>query len=138
MTLNEMIAMAKENGIDFDSEIDWYFDADDLYSENAELNCTANGDTLELSFNKQEQGKNPVTWLKENFSKVAEVLKTFKLEIDSRDSNELLVKVPATFKSDFAETVIDNLNELVPEDFFFEENYLDEEDSIWFILLSVA
>lgn len=136
MTLNEMIATAKENGIGFDSEINWEFDSEDLYSENTELNCTANGDTLELSFIKQ--GKNPDAWLKENFGKVAEVLKTFKLEIDSRDSNELLVKVPTTFESDFAETVIDSLNEIVPEDFFFEENFLDEVDSIWVILLSIA
>jgi hypothetical protein len=137
MTLNELIAMAKENGIDFDSEINWDFDADDLYSENAELNCSVNGGSLELSF-KLENEKDPEAWLKENFSKVEKVLKTFNLKIDSRDSNELDIKVPETFDSDFSETVIDRLNELVPEVFFFEENYLDEEDSVWVVLLSVA
>ena len=137
MTLNELIAMAKENGIDFDSEIDWDFDADDLYSENTELSCSVNNGSLELSF-KLENEKDPEAWLKENLKEVEKVLKTFNLEIDSRDSNELDIKVPATFESDFGETVIDRLNELVPEVFFFEENYLDEEDSIWVVLLSVA
>jgi hypothetical protein len=137
MTLNELIAMAKENGIDFDSEIDWDFDADDLYSENTELSCSVNNGSLELSF-KLENEKDPSAWLKENLKEVEKVLKTFNLEIDSRDSNELDIKVPATFESDFGETVIDRLNELVPEVFFFEENYLDEEDSIWVVLLSVA
>jgi len=140
MTLNELIAMAKENGIDFDSEIDWDFDADDVYSENAKLNCSVNGGSLELFF-KSENEKDPEAWLKENLSKVEKVLKTFNLKIDSRDSYELDIKVPATFRTDFGEfgeTVIDALNELVPEGFFFEENYLDEEDSIWVVLLSVA
>jgi len=136
MTLNELISMAKENGIDFDSEIDWDFDADDLYSENAKLNCSVNGGSLELSF-KLENEKDPDAWLKENLKKVEEVLKTFNLEIDSRDSNELDIKVP-TFDADFRRTVIDKLDELVPECFFFEDNYLDEEDSIWVVLLSVA
>lgn len=136
MTLNEMIAMATKNGIDFDSEIDWDFDSDD-FSEDTELNCTANNGSLELSF-KLKKEKDPSAWLKENLSKVEKVLKTFKLEIDSRDSSELYIKVPTTFESDFAETVIDSLNELVPEAFFFEDNYLDEEDSIWVVLLSIA
>lgn len=137
MTLNEMIAVAKENGIDFDSEIDWDFDPDDVYSGDTDLYCTVNDGALELSL-KSENGKDPSVWLKENFGKIEEVLKTFKLEIDSRDSNMLLVKVPTTFESDFAETVIDKLNDLVPEDFFFEDNYLDEKDSIWVVILSIA
>ena len=136
MTLNELIAVAEKNGIDFDSEIDWDFDPDDLYSENTELNCTANNGSLELSF-KLENEKDSKTWLRENFKKIEKVLKTFNLEIDSRNSNELLVKVP-TFEDSFRETVIDKLNELVPECFFFEDTYVDEKNSIWVILLSIA
>ena len=100
------------------------------------MSCSVNGGSLELFF-KLENEKDPEAWLKENLKEVEKVLKTFNLEIVSRDSNELGIKVPATFE-DFGETVIDSLNELVPEVFFFEENYLDEEDSIWVVLLSVA
>ena len=136
MTLNELIAVAEKNGIDFDSEIDWNFDDDDLYSENAELDCTVNNGSLELCF-KLENEKDPGMWLNENLEKVEEVLKTFNLELDSCDKEELLIKV-STFEDDFRNAVIDKLNEIVPEDFFFEDNYIDEEDSIWQVFLSIA
>ena len=136
MTLNELIAVAEKNGIDFDSEIDWNFDADDLYAENADLNCIAKNGSLELSF-KLENEKEPGKWLNENLKKVEEVLKTFNLELDSCDVDELLIKV-STFEDDFREEVIDKLNEIVPEDFFFEDNYIDKEDSIWQVFLSIA
>lgn len=135
MTLNELIAVAEKNGIDFDSEIDWNFDADDLYAENVELNCAVNNGSLELYF-KLENEKEPGKWLNENLEKVEEVLKTFNLELDSCDKDELLIKV-STFEDDFKEEVIDKLNELVPEGFFFEDNYIDKEDSIWQVFLSV-
>ena len=135
MTLNELIAVAEKNGIDFDSEIDWNFDADDLYAENVELNCAVNNGSLELYF-KLENEKEPGKWLNENLEKVEEVLKTFNLELDSCDKDELLIKV-STFEDDFRNTVIDKLNELVPEGFFFEDNYIDKEDSIWQVFLSV-
>lgn len=131
MTLYDLIAVAEKNGIGFDSEIDWNFDADDLYAENADLNCIAKNGSLELCFKMKNE-----KWLNENLEKVEEVLKTFNLEIDSCDSNELLVKVPTTFESDFAETVIDKLNEIVPEDYFFEDNYIDKEESIWQVFFS--
>ena len=136
MTLNELIAVAEKNGIDFDSEIDWNFEPDDLYAENVELNCAVNNGSLELYF-KLENEKEPGKWLNENLEKVEEVLKTFNLEIDSCDKDELLIKVP-TFEDDFKEEVIDKLNEIVPEDFFFEDNYIDKEDSIWQVFLSIA
>ena len=135
MTLNELIAVAEKNGIDFDSEIDWNFDDDDLYAENVELNCAVNNGSLELYF-KLENEKEPGKWLNENLKKVEEVLKTFNLELDSCDKDELLIKV-STFEDDFKEEVIDKLNELVPEGFFFEDNYIDKEDSIWQVFLSV-
>ena len=136
MTLYDLMAVAEKNGIDFGSEIDWNFDADDLYAENADLNCIAKNGSLELCF-KIKNEKDPAMWLNENLEKVEEVLKTFNLEIDSCDEGELLIKVPATFESDFGETVIDKLNEIVPEDFFFEDNYIDKEESIWQVLLSI-
>lgn len=136
MTLYDLMAVAEKNGVDFGSEIDWNFDADDLYAENADLNCIAKNGSLELCF-KIKNEKDPAMWLNENLEKVEEVLKTFNLELDSCDEGELLIKVPATFESDFGETVIDKLNEIVPEDFFFEDNYIDKEESIWQVLLSI-
>lgn len=136
MTLYDLMAVAEKNGVGFDSEIDWNFDADDLYAENADLSCIAKNGSLELCF-KIKNEKDPAMWLNENLEKVEKVLKTFNLEIDSCDEGELLIKVPTTFESDFAETVIDKLNEIVPEGFFFEDNYIDKEDSIWQVFLSV-
>ena len=137
MTLYDLMAVAEKNGVDFGSEIDWNFDADDLYAENADLSCIAKNGSLELCF-KIKNEKDPAMWLNENLEKVEKVLKTFNLEIDSCDEGELFIKVPATFESDFGETVIDKLNEIVPEDFFFEDNYIDKEESIWQVFLSIA
>ena len=75
-------------------------------------------------------------WLNENLEKVEEVLKTFNLEIDSCDKDELLI-ITSTFEDDFRKEVIDKLNEIVPEDFFFEDNYIDKEESIWQVFLSI-
>ena len=136
MTLYDLMAVAEKNGVGFDSEIDWNFDDDDLYAENAELNCIANNGSLELCF-KIKNEKDPAMWLNENLEKVEEVLKTFNLEIDSCDKGELLIIIP-TFEDDFREEVIDKLNEIVPEDFFFEDNYIDKEESIWQVFLSIA
>ena len=135
MTLYDLMAVAEKNGVDFGSEIDWNFDADDLYAENADLNCIAKNGSLELCF-KIKNEKDPGMWLNENLEKVEEVLKTFNLELDSCDKDELLIII-STFKDDFRKEVIDKLNELVPEGFFFEDNYIDKEDSIWQVFLSV-
>lgn len=135
MTLYDLIAVAEKNGVDFGSEIDWNFDADDLYAENADLNCIAKNGSLELCF-KIKNEKDPAMWLNENLEKVEKVLKTFNLELDSCDKDELLIIIP-TFKDDFRKEVIDKLNEIVPEDFFFEDNYIDKEESIWQVFLSV-
>ena len=136
MTLYDLIAVAEKNGVDFGSEIDWNFDADDLYSENADLNCIAKNGSLELCF-KIKNEKDPSAWLNENLEKVEEVLKTFNLEIDSCDKDELLIII-STFEDNFRKKVIDKLNEIVPEDFFFEDNYIDKEESIWQVFLSIA
>ena len=136
MTLYDLMAVAEKNGVDFGSEIDWNFDDDDLYAENADLNCVVNNGSLELCF-KIKNEKDPAMWLNENLEKVEEVLKTFNLEIDSCDKDELLIII-STFEDDFREEVIDKLNEIVPEDFFFEDNYIDKEESIWQVLLSIA
>ena len=135
MTLYDLMAVAEKNGIGFDSEIDWNFDADDLYAENADLNCIAKNGSLELCF-KMKNEKDPAMWLNENLEKVEEVLKTFNLEIDSCDKGELLIIIP-TFEDNFRKKVIDKLNEIVPEDFFFEDNYIDKEESIWQVFLSI-
>ena len=136
MTLYDLMAVAEKNGVGFDSEIDWNFDADDLYAENADLNCIAKNGSLELCF-KIKNEKDPGTWLNENLEKVEEVLKTFNLELDSCDKDELLI-ITSTFEDDFRNAVIDKLNEIVPEDFFFEDNYIDKEESIWQVFLSIA
>lgn len=135
MTLYDLMAVAEKNGVDFGSEIDWNFDADDLYAENADLNCIAKNGSLELCF-KIKNEKDPAMWLNENLEKVEKVLKTFNLEIDSCDESELLI-ITSTFEDDFREEVIDKLDEIVPKDFFFEDNYIDKEESIWQVLLSV-
>ena len=72
MTLYDLMAVAEKNGVDFGSEIDWNFDADDLYAENADLNCIANNGSLELCF-KIKNEKDPAMWLNENLEKVEEV-----------------------------------------------------------------
>ena len=136
MTLYDLMAVAEKNGVGFDSEIDWNFDADDLYAENADLTCIAKNGSLELCF-KIKNEKDPGTWLNENLEKVEEVLKTFNLELDSCDKDELLI-ITSTFEDDFRNAVIDKLNEIVPEDFFFEDNYIDKEESIWQVFLSIA
>ena len=136
MTLYDLMAVAEKNGVDFGSEIDWNFDADDLYAENADLNCIAKNGSLELCF-KIKNEKDPAMWLNENLDTVEEVLQTFNLELDSCDKDELLIII-STFEEDFREEVIDKLNEIVPEDFFFEDNYIDKEESIWQVFLSIA